>query len=68
MNKASSLIVIAIVINHPMMTSTMISENSKLTVSNHLDLFILLNIGKKMFHYQPYILMIMLYNLALLNY
>ena len=51
MKKASSLIVIAIVINLPMMMWMMILENNKLTVSNHLDLFLLLNIKKIMFHY-----------------
>jgi len=51
MNKASSLIVIAIVINLPMMMWMMILENNKLTVSNLLDLFLLLNILKIMFHY-----------------
>ena len=46
MNKASNLIVIALVISLPMRMSTMILENSKLTVSNTLDLFIFLNIEK----------------------
>lgn len=46
MNKASNLIVIALVISLPMKMSTMILENSKLMVSNTLDLFIFLNIEK----------------------
>ncbi len=49
MNKASNLIVIAIAMNLLMMMLMMILENNKLTVNNHPDNFILLNVEKNIF-------------------